>query len=180
MQKLYFIGGKARTGKDTLGKALKKYYEEQGKRVCILKITAPLNDLLRNYFHWDGKDDTKPRDLMQKIGYDIIHEKLGQEYFLLNHLMVTIDVLSSYYDVGIITDGRLKKEMDVLKEKYKDIKTIHLIREEQDSGLTEEEKKHKTETDLDDSSSFSYVIQNNKGIRELEEIAKNIVEKEVI
>ena len=176
MQELYYIGGKAKSGKDTFANLLKKYYEEKGKRVCFLKITAPLNDLLKTYF---GQEKTKPRELMQKIGYDIIHEKLKKENFLLNHLMITIEVLSSYYDIGIITDGRLKKEVEVLTEKYPTIKTIHMIRDTVDNGLTKEEKKHKTETDFDDFSSFSYIVSNNKTVEDLDKIAKSIVEKEV-
>ena len=77
--KLYFICGKARHGKDTLALYMKNYYEMMGKKVTILQIAAPLKTLIRNHFGWDGKEETKPRELLQHLGTDIIRIKMKKD-----------------------------------------------------------------------------------------------------
>ena len=52
---------------------------------------------------------------MQTLGFDILQLKLKKKDFLLDYLITTIEVLDNYYDVGLITDGRLVHEIEVLK-----------------------------------------------------------------
>lgn len=171
--KLYLICGKARSGKDYFGGILKKEEEKNNKKVCILKLTAPLYRWLEDYFNYDSKKDEKPRELLQTIGFDLLQNKLKKKDFLLDYLITTIEVLDDYYDVGIITDGRLIHEIEVLKAKYPLIKTI-LLTNEKDNLLTEKEKNHKTEVDLDNYKDFDYIIEN-KSINTLLLRAEEIV-----
>ena len=71
----------------------------------------------------------------------------------------------------------LKKEFDYLTSKYQDVVTIKLERENYESGLSETEKTHITENDLDDYQSFDYLVNNN-GIIALKEKAKELIKKE--
>lgn len=171
--KLYLICGKARSGKDTFGRTLKKEEEKNNKKVCILKLTAPLYRWLEDYFDYDSTKDEKPRELLQTIGFDLLQTKLKKKDFLLDYLITTIEILDNFYDVGIITDGRLVHEIEVLKAKYPSIKTI-LLTNETDNLLTEKEKKHKTEIDLDNYKEFDYIVEN-KGIDNLLLKAEEIV-----
>lgn len=171
--KLYLICGKARSGKDYFGGILKKEEEKNNKKVCILKLTAPLYRWLEDYFNYDSKKDEKPRELLQTIGFDLLQNKLKKKDFLLDYLITTIEVLDDYYDVGIITDGRLIHEIEVLKAKYPLIKTI-LLTNKKDNLLTEKEKNHKTEVDLDNYKDFDYIIEN-KSINTLLLRAEEIV-----
>ena len=77
--KIYLIGGKARHGKDTLGNFMKEYYEGIDKKVCIMHISNYFKQLVKDYFGWDGKEETKPRTLLQTLGTDIIRKKMGKE-----------------------------------------------------------------------------------------------------
>ena len=72
--KLYLIGGKADSGKNFFGDILKKKFEEEGKKVCMLRITAPLYNYAKEYFNWDGEEKTKPRELLQTLGIEVIRE----------------------------------------------------------------------------------------------------------
>ena len=157
--KLYLICGKARAGKDTFAKLIKQEEEKNNKKVCILKLTAPLYRWAEDYFNYDKEKDEKPRELLQTIGYDILQLKLKKKDFLLDYLITTIEILDDYYDVGLITDGRLVHEIEVLKEKYPNIKTI-LLTNKKDNKLTNKEKKHQTEIDLDDYQDFDYIVEN--------------------
>lgn len=172
--KLYLICGKARAGKDTFAKLIKQEEEKNNKKVCILKLTAPLYRWAEDYFNYDKEKDEKPRELLQTIGYDILQLKLGKKDFLLDYLITTIEILDDYYDVGLITDGRLVHEIEILKEKYPNIKTI-LLTNKKDNKLTNKEKNHQTEIDLDDYQDFDYIVEN-KDMESLKQEALKIVE----
>ena len=170
--KLLLICGKAESGKDTFGNILKEEFESHKKKTCILKITAPLYEYARKYFDWDGKDSSKPRSLLQELGIEVIQEQLGMKTFLLDRLSDDIKILDNYYDVGIITDGRLINEIEYLKKNFNDVKVIRLYRDK-DNDLTPKEKKHITETDLDINYEYDYIV-NNTSTDELKEKAKEI------
>ncbi len=170
--KLILICGKADTGKDTFGNILKEEFESHKQKVCILKITSPLYEYARKYFGWDGTDKNKPRALLQELGIEVIKEDLGMKTFLLDRLADDVRILDKYFDVGIITDGRLINEIEYLKKNFNNVKTIRMILDKE-NNLTPKEKKHITETDLDNKYEYDYVI-DNLTIDELKDKAKEI------
>ena len=175
--KLYVIGGKAKSGKNTFGKFLREELKEYGYKPCVMHITSPLYSYAENYFEWNEHIDEKPREFLQKMGVEIIKEKLGKKTFLLDRLVEDVEILSEFFDTFIIVDARLKSEFDYLNEKYGDIVSIKLEREANQLGLTEAEKKHITEIDLEDYESFDYVIKNT-GMLDLKEHAKKVIANE--
>ena len=170
--KLLFICGKADSGKDTFGKILKEEFEKHKLKVCILKITEPLYRYAKDYFGWDGKDESKPRDLLQELGIEVIKEKMGMNTFLLDRLAGDIAVLDNYFDIGIITDGRLISEIEYLKKNFNNVKVIRMT-SILDNKLTPKEKKHITETDLDNDYEYDYRVEFTT-IDELKKKAKEI------
>ena len=173
---LYLIGGKARSGKDTVAKLIQDYAQNSLKKVAILHLTEPLEELAKNYFGWDGKEKTKPRELLQKLGIEIIREKMGEKDLLKRHLVDKIEILSSFFDGIVVADLRLIEEFQYLKDKYPKAKQIHVLREDFDNGLSMEEKIHLTEKDLERDYSYDYVIQNTS-LEQLEMQVKKIVEE---
>ena len=175
--KIYVIGGKAKTGKNTFGEYLREELKNYGYKPCVMHITSPLYSYARNYFEWDGNENSKPREFLQKMGIEIIQQKLGKKDFLLNRLYEDIDILKEFFDVFIITDARLCHEFDSLKEKYDDVVTIKLERENYYDYLSPDERKHITETELDQYKNFDYTIQN-VDLSDLKVNAIQIVRKE--
>lgn len=173
---LYLIAGYARVGKNSFANYLKEAFERENKRVCILRISGPLYHYAYDYFGWNGKDKDKPRDFLQQMGIEYIKEELQMPHFLIDRMSEDIKILDKFFDIGIITDGRLKSEIIELKMRYPNIKTIHLKRENYDNTLTKKEEKHITERDLDDYDDFDFEIEN-KGYETLEENAEKIVEE---
>lgn len=174
---LYLIGGKARSGKDTIGKLLTEAYLPSLKKCAILHITEPLEELSKNYFGWDGKEETKPRELLQKLGIEIIRDKMQEKDLLKRHLVDKIEILSSFFEVIVVTDLRLIEEFTYLKNRYPHAITIHVLREDFDNHLSQEEKTHLTETDLERAYQFDYMIENTS-IKKMREQIEKIVEKE--
>ena len=171
--RVYVIGGKARSGKSTFGNYLREELKDYGHRPCVMHITEPLYGYARNYFDWDVNED-KPREFLQKMGIEIIKEKMGKDTFLLDRLFEDIEILENFFDTFIITDARLIKEFESIKNKYMDVITIKLERHNYDSRLNEDEAKHITELEIDNYKDFDYVV-NNTNLKELKEAAVEII-----
>lgn len=179
--KVYVIGGKAGVGKNTLAQYLKEELENYNYKPCIIQITEPLYSYARNYFNWDGNMDHKPRKFLQQMGIEIINKKLGKKDFLLNRLYENIEILSNYFDVFIVPDIRLIYEFNSIKNKYDEVITIKLERDDYNNHLTGEESNHITETEIDNYNEFSYILKNtdkNKLKKDAINIVKMTEEKE--
>lgn len=175
--KIFVIAGKARTGKNTLGNYLRDELKEYGYKPCVMHLTEPLYSYARNYFDWSENTGEKPREFLQKMGIEIIKEKLHKNYFLIDRTCEDIEILSNFFDTFIITDARLIMELEELKKRFDDVVTIKLERDNYDDLLTDEERSHITETEIDDYRNFNYIIKNT-GIDELRKEASNIIKNE--
>jgi len=109
---------------------------------------------------WDLSEETKPRELLQQLGTGVIREYLKKDDLFINRMIDDIDVFSCFYDAIIISDVRLKKEINDLKKAFPLLKSIHILRPNFDNGLTPEQKNHKTEIDLDDFNDFDIEVVN--------------------
>ena len=102
---------------------------------------------------------------------------MHKDKFLINRLEEDIEILSNFFNCFIITDARFKKELTELKEKYKDVVTIKLERTNYDDELSEEERSHVTEIEVDKINNVKYLVQNNS-FKDLKEYAEMIISKE--
>lgn len=175
--KVYLISGPARNGKDTIANFLEDEYVRRGYKVCRTQISKYLKMYIKDYFGWDGSEETKPRDLLQKLGTDIIREKLKKERFFVDRTIEDIDILSHLFDVMIISDIRFPLEITGIKEAYYDVVSINVKRINFETELTGEQQKHKTETALKDFKDYDYNIINDT-LEKLEKDVIDIVSKE--
>lgn len=167
--RIYLISGKARHGKDTFSGYLKEYYEKNGKKVIITQLAKYIKYYAREITGWDLSEETKPRELLQILGTDIIREKLGKDDLFIKRMIDDIEIFSCFYDAIIISDVRFKREINDLRERFNDLVAINIFRPDFDNGLTEEQKQHKSEIDLDDYDKFDVKIINTT----LEELKKS-------
>jgi len=172
---IYMIAGKGRSGKNTFGTYLKDELEKRGRKVCTIEIMRTLKGYCRDYFGWDGSDETKPRDLLQRFGTEIIREKMDMPLFHINRLMEDIKVLSYFFDDFIVPDVRFPLELEEVKKIYRAV-SIHITREDikLTSELSLEQQKHITETALDNFDDYDYKIIN-KTLDLLKKDAEHIV-----
>lgn len=175
--KVFVIGGRAKSGKNTFGEYLREELKDYGYKPCVMHITNPLYSYARNYFDWNGDEDTKPREFLQKMGIEIIRDKMGKKNFLLNRLYEDIDILKNFFDTFIIVDARLISEFESIKKEYEDVVTIKLDRKNYDDQLTDEEAKHVTENEINSYDDFDYVIEN-RGLQDLKTSALEIIRNE--
>ena len=97
---------------------------------------------------------------MQILGTNIIREKLQKDDLFIKRMKDDIEIFSYFYDAIIISDVRLKKEIDDLRNYFPNLIALNIFRPNFDNGLTEEQRKHKTEIDLDDYDKFDEKIIN--------------------
>lgn len=170
--KIFLIAGKARSGKDTVLKIIKEYYEKNNKSVVELGFTDYIKNYAMKITNWNGEDKTKPRELLQIIGTDIVRNQINKDFFI-NRLCEDIRVYKYFFDVIIISGARFPNELEIPKSLFKNVTTIKMERPNFVNELTEKEKEHITEHALDNYNNYDYTITNNGNIKDLE---KKVIE----
>lgn len=170
--KIILIGGKARAGKDTTADFIIENLKEQGLNPCRVQIGQYIKYYATKYFGWDGSEETKPRDLLNKLATEIIREKIDPEFHI-NRLIEDIKVLSYFYDSFVVSDVRFPIEIEKVKEEFDNVTTIKVIRKSDE--LNENQKSHVSELALDNYDNFDYVIDNSGTLEELNEKVKEII-----
>lgn len=164
---IYIFAGKARAGKDTSADILKKYYEQNNKKVIILQYSFYLKEYAKKITGWDGSDENKPRQLLIDLGTGLIRKQINRNFFV-DRMIQDIEIYSYYFDVIIISDARLVEELDYPKTKMKNVKLINIVRPNYDNGLTEEQKQSLTESALNNYENYDYKLINDGTIEDLE------------
>lgn len=174
--KIYIMCGKAKHGKDTFSAYLRDVYKKNGKEIIVTQLSKYIKYYAREMTGWDLSEETKPRELLQQLGTGVIREYLNKEDLFINRMIEDIDVFSCFYDAIIISDVRLKKEINDLRKAFPDLVCVNVFRPNFDNGLTEEQKNHRTEIDLDDFEDFDEKIVNTT-LELLEKSAEDLYNK---
>ena len=170
--KIYLFSGKARNGKDTGAAFLKKFYEDDGKKVIYSRAGKYIKFYAMEMTDWDGSEETKPRELLQTLGTDVIREKLGKAEMFIERQLDDIEIYSYFYDAIIVPNIRLPREIESVKEKFDNVVTIKINRINFETNLTGSEQKHRTETAMNSYTDFDYVVTNDT----LEQYERDIYE----
>lgn len=183
MDRLFLISGKAEHGKTTTANILQEELTKMGYKVVITRYAKYLKEIARDYCGWDGNKDAKGRELLQTLGTEIIRQKMNKPLFHVERICEDIEIAQNYVDYVIVDDVRYENEilypMAVFGDK---VFTIRVNRFDKDtlepfsSSLTEEQKKHISETSLDNFN-FDYSfdtcnIETNKSVVKDEIIRK--------
>ena len=181
---IYMIAGRARSGKNTFGMMIEDELKKRGRKVCNIELMRTLKGYAKDYFGWNGKDEDKPRNLLQQLGTEIIREKLNKPMFHINRLIEDIEILSNFFDDFIIDDVRFPLEIESIKEVYPKSVCINIKRDNYDnSHMTDLEKAHITENALNQYDEYDVRVFNTtldnlrkdaeKLVREVEDNEKN-------
>lgn len=165
MDRIVLFTGKAESGKTTSAKILKEYLEANGKKVLFLNFADTLKFVAKEYFGWDGKKDEKGRDILQYIGTDVVRRK--NPNFWVDFMGRFIWVFQDEYDYFILGDWRFKNEYELLYDEWGVLTyRVRVIRTDYENQLTEKERNHPSEIDLD-GYPVDYTITCESGIPRL-------------
>ena len=115
---------------------------------------------------WDGKKDERGRKFLQELA-SVVREYNSNTWI---HILWYLIEDEEYPDNVVITDCRYLNEIQLMKQwslihNYK-VTTIRIERPGFNNGLTEAQKNHPSETELDDYP-FDHVIKNSGTIGDL-------------
>lgn len=175
--KIFLISGASRHGKDTIGNFIEEYCNEKGIKSCRTQISKHLKMYVKDYFGWDGKEETKPRTLLQELGTDVIRGTLNKPYFFANRTVEDLDILSHFFEVGMVTDIREPLEIEEIKKNFDDVVVIRVERIHFATEMTPAQQKHKIENAMNDYHDYDYILTNDT-LEKLREDVRNMLEKE--
>ena len=165
--RLFLVAGKAGSGKNEVAIFIKEIL----KNTVITSFSKYIKLFTLELTDWDGRDMTKPRAELQHMGDRL---RAIDKDFLTKRLLEDIEV---YKRVGIsnvvISDVRLVNEVEFFK-RINDIEVIAIRVNSHTSkrNLTNDEKHHITEIELDNYNGFDYTIDNHFDEKLKEEIIK--------
>lgn len=162
--KIITISGHARNGKDTVADILERKLKADGYKVLITHYADLVKYVCEKYFDWDRLKDERGRQLLQYVGTDVVRQQ--QPDFWVDFIKSILILFRNHWDIVIIPDARFVNEIDVLKREGFEVIHMRVNRPNFDNGLTEEQKKHPSETSLDNVTP-DYTIINDGGIAEL-------------
>ena len=143
--KIFIISGKARSGKGEVSKIISDYYKD--KKSIIISFGHYIKDYAKRVSDWNGDEETKPRELLQQLGIELIKNKIDDKLFI-RRIKEDIEVFSYFYDIIIVNDARLLDEIESLKNSYSDSIVIR-VKNKNENNLTTSQKNHITEISLD-------------------------------
>ena len=159
--KIFLLSGKARSGKNEISKIIERYYSN--KKCITISFGYYIKDYAKRISDWDGSEETKPRELLQQLGIELVRNKIDKRLFI-DRILQDIEIFSYFYDIIVISDVRLLDEITILKENYPDSTSIRVVRNNYENNLTKEQKNHLTETDLDNFTDFDYIVNNDDNL----------------
>ena len=175
--KVFVIVGRSGSGKTSVASIIKEYYEEMNRKAVI----TGFSDYLKLYAHimlgYNFSEETKPRDFLQKMG-SYIRSDLKMPDMLGERLLMDIDIYKHFYDTVIISDARLKEEVNFLRENIADIVVIK-VTGRMNQKLTIEQMSHETEMNVDLVTNVDYNLTNDSDYNGLKAKVYEILKGEV-
>ncbi|HBA37287.1 MAG TPA: hypothetical protein DCY94_01060 [Firmicutes bacterium] len=179
--KIILINGLAQSGKTTTSHFIRDYYKSKDEVAISTSLAKYIKMYARELTDWDGKEETKPRAILQGLG-SVIRDTLGKDDFLCRRLEEDIELYALFSNITIIDDARLHKEIEYFKKRYSQkVIVFHITRPNYESNLSAEEKGHITEQGLDNYDNCDYTIVNDGTLCDLKhkvyELCERIDEK---
>lgn len=163
--KVICISGHAQHGKDTAARFMRDALFGECK-VLTVHYADLLKYICSQFFGWDGRKDCEGRTLLQYVGTDIVRKKRPD--FWADFVSDILTMFNGFWDYVLIPDCRFPNEIERMKECGFDVTHVHIVRENFNSPLSEEQKKHPSETALDGYPA-DYILHNDGALSDFRE-----------
>jgi hypothetical protein len=136
--------------------------------VLIIHFADLLKYICKQFFHWDGNKDEKGRTLLQFIGTNVVGAK--NPAYWAEFVVSFLKMFENEWDYVLIPDCRYPIEVATVERTF-DTVILRVERPNFDNGLTDTQKNHPSEIDMDHYK-FDAILYNDKGLEELTEKVK--------
>lgn len=153
---------------------LSEKLELEGKRVLVAHYADLLKYICKKFFGWDGNKDEKGRHILQYVGTDVIRQKMPD--YWVDFIISILELFEDNWDYVLIPDSRFPNEIEKLREKGFDVSHVRIVRPNFVSPLTEEQKKHPSETALDNIEPDIWIL-NAGGFEDLRALINQLMEE---
>lgn len=166
MDKIYLLHAAAQSGKNTCAEMMKEYYKATyKKRVCIIAFADYVKFVLDKYYDIPFERTEEYRTHIQHFATDQCRTIDEDVWVEIVHSF--INVVKDDFDIFIIPDWRFENECVRLEANYYRSSIVKVcIRRpgvEENDGMTDEQRAHESERNLDKFKRFDYNIINETG-----------------
>lgn len=173
---IFIVCGKPRSGKDTVAALIQEYYTAKKKKVMNLQYSSYIKRYAKKIVGWDGDEASKPREFLNTIGMELIHDKIDKD-FLLRRTLEDMMVYAHFYEVLTVSDARFVKEIEEPKKRFTHVISVHVTNVMSESALDSKASAHRTNHGLDGYKNYDYEIANQGDINQLREKVYTILKE---
>ena len=175
LNRIYLLHAHAQSGKDTCAAMMKEEYEKRGKRVIIIAFADYVRMCLDKYYGVKEYKTSEGRTLIQHFATDLVRK--NDPTFWGRTVGDLLRAIEDDFDYAIIPDWRFENEYTSLASRFAPhiIVQVGIYRpnNEATDNMTETQRKHQSETELDNYKNFDYNISNE--FNKLDETRKQII-----
>ena len=161
VKKIYLLHAKAQSGKNFCANYLEEKYKADHQRVLIIAFADWVKDCMRRYFGIEEYKTEEGRTAITHFATDICRKNDPEVWARV--VATTVKAMEECWDVVIIPDWRFENEAEVM-EKYFPGKVVKVLITRPDvknvDHMTEEQRLHTSETELDNFQNWDYNIIN--------------------
>lgn len=175
LDRIYLLHAHAQSGKDTCAAMMKEEYEKRGKRVIIIAFADYVRICLDKYYGIKEYKTPEGRTIIQHFATDLVRK--NDPTFWGRTVGDLLRAIEDDFDYAIIPDWRFENEYTSLASRFAPhiIVQVGIYRpnNEATDNMTEAQRKHQSETELDNYKNFDYNISNE--FNKLDETRKQII-----
>lgn len=173
--RVWLVSGPAQNGKDTVANIIERELKSMGHRVLVTHYADLLKHICRTFLGWDGNKDEAGRDMLQRVGTDVIREQ--DPDFWVRFVCSVLEFFPDAWDHVIIPDARFPNEIDMMRNRF-NVTYLRVERPHFSSCLLDRQKLHQSETALDRVRPDIRII-NDGTLEELDHLVTRIVEETI-
>lgn len=167
VKKVFLLHGKAQSGKNYCADIMKALCETKGEKVLTIAFADWVKDCLRRYYGVEDYKSEWGRSNITHFATDTCRKNDPDIWARV--VATTVKAMESEWDIVLIPDWRFENEAEVM-ERYFPNKVVKVLITRPDVNnvdkMTEKQREHQSETELDNYHFFDYFVINKTNFEE--------------